>query len=87
MSGHIVNAGIGSVIDHNLTTNPAVVDAATFDFKLRTSSPAIDAGVSLSQVPRDFRNNPRPQGFVHDVGAYEESGSVSISPPKNLRVQ
>jgi hypothetical protein len=87
-SGPITNAGIGSVIDHNITTNPNLVNAAAFNFNLQTGSPAIDAGVFLSQVPRDYRYNPRPQGFTHDIGAYEgSSASTSLSPPMNLRVQ
>jgi hypothetical protein len=86
-SGQIVNAGIGSVIDHNVTTNPNLVNAAAFDFTLQTSSPAIDAGVLLSQVAKDFKSNPRPQGFTHDIGAYEgSSASTSLSPPRNLSV-
>jgi hypothetical protein len=87
-SGQIVNAGIGTILDHNLTTNPSFLNAGAFDFNLQSSSPAIDAGVSLSQVSTDFRNTPRPQGITHDIGAYERSlSSASISPPRNLRVQ
>jgi len=87
-SGQITNAGIGSIIDHNVTTNPNVVNAAAFNFTLQTSSPAIDAGVFLSQVPKDFRNATRPLGFTHDIGAYEGSSESSLlSPPRNLRVQ
>jgi len=87
-SGQIVNAGIGSLLDHNLTTNPSFINAAAFDFNLQASSAAIDGGVYLSQVSKDFRNISRPQGFTHDIGAYEgSSGSALISPPRNLRVQ
>jgi parallel beta-helix repeat protein len=87
-SGQLTNAGIGSVIDHNITTNPNLVNAAALNFNLQSNSPAIDAGAFISQVTKDFRNNSRPQGFTHDIGAYEGSSVMTLlSPPMNLRVQ
>jgi parallel beta-helix repeat protein len=86
-SGSIANYGTNTSIDHNLTANPNFADAATFDFGLQASSPAIDAGLNLSQVTNDFRKRPRPQGFTHDIGAYEGGSiSASLAPPQNLRV-
>jgi hypothetical protein len=86
--GQIYNAGTNSILDHNLATNPNFVNVTSFDFRLQDNSPAIDAGVILSQVTTDFRMNRRPQGFAHDVGAYEGSAtSTSLSPPRNLKVQ
>jgi parallel beta-helix repeat protein len=87
-SGQIVNAGIGSIVDHNLTTNPSFSNAAGFNFNLQAGSAAIDGGIYLSQVTTDFKNIRRPQGFTHDIGAYEgSSGTALLSPPINLRVQ
>jgi hypothetical protein len=31
----------------------------------------VDAGQTLAQVPVDIEGNPRPQGPVSDIGAYE----------------
>jgi hypothetical protein len=73
--------GENTSADHNLTSNPSFVNAAAFNFELRTSSPAIDAGVTLSQVPTDFKDTPRPQGGAYDIGAYEGAGSSDILPP------
>lgn len=85
----ISNAGSGTIQDHNITTNPVFVNAAAFQFNLQTNSPAIDAGVTLSQVPIDIRKNPRPQGAAHDIGAYEVgtgSADPPPDPPQGLRV-
>lgn len=86
--GQINNTGMGSIIDHNMTSNPNFVNASAFDFNLQAGSPAIDAGVGLSQVTTDFKTNRRPQGLTHDIGAYEMgTGSASApSPPHGLRV-
>jgi len=84
----INDLGTATIMDHNLTSNPGFFSTSTFDFKLQANSPAIDAGVTLSQVNTDFRRNPRPQGNSHDIGAYEGGGtSGSLSPPANLRVR
>jgi hypothetical protein len=88
--GPITDSGTGSILDHNLTTNPNFVNAAVSDLNVQTSSPAIDAGVNLIQVVTDFKKNPRPQGFAFDIGAYEV-GAASLtagpSPPRNLTVR
>jgi hypothetical protein len=87
-TGAIYNAATDSTIDHNLTTDPNFTNAAANDFTLRSSSPAIDGGLIVSQVLTDLRKKPRPEGFTYDVGAYEGGAtSASPSPPKNLKVQ
>ncbi|MBS0153951.1 MAG: right-handed parallel beta-helix repeat-containing protein [Nitrospira sp.] len=84
--GAVYNGGIGSVIDHNLTTNPRFINMAEFDFRLQSNSPAIDRGVALTEVTMDILNIRRPKGETHDIGAYE--GGVSDfsqpRPPKSL---
>ncbi len=40
-------------------------------FKLLPNSPAIDVGISLSQVPNDFDGVSRSYGAGYDIGAYE----------------
>jgi hypothetical protein len=49
----------------------AFVDAARHNYQLAAGSPAIDAGVTISQVTRDRRETTRPQGPGYDVGAFE----------------
>lgn len=64
-SGNIVN-----------TANPRFVSAgATIpgapDFELQDGSPAIDKGLTLSDVPYDYRGLSRPEGGRYDIGAFE----------------
>jgi hypothetical protein len=56
----------------NLALGPeAFIDAAGHDYELAPGSPAIDAGVALSEVTVDRLGVGRPQGRGYDVGAYE----------------
>jgi hypothetical protein len=52
-------------------TDPKLVNPAAFDFHLQSGSPAIDSGLSIPQVTKDFDGNTRPQGAAYDRGAYE----------------
>jgi parallel beta-helix repeat protein len=76
---------------NNTTSNPNVVNAGTFDFRLQAGSPAIDAGINLSAVPYDFSHVSRPQGAGFDIGAHESVGSggdtAPPAAPRNLQVQ
>jgi hypothetical protein len=83
----IHNVGAGTVIDHNLTSNPSFVNPAASDFNLQSGSLAIDAGVTLSNVTVDFNKRSRPQGLTYDIGAYEVGSSSAPLPPRNLSVR
>jgi pectate lyase-like protein/parallel beta helix pectate lyase-like protein len=50
-------------------TDPKLGEAP--DFRLRYDSPAIDAGLSLADVPEDADGVARPRGAGYDLGAYE----------------
>ena len=54
----------------SVTTDPMLVNAASFDFHLTSTSPAIGAGVPTSATT-DFDGNARPQATSWDIGAYE----------------
>jgi hypothetical protein len=73
-------APAGMVYSANLdNTDPLLVSApgCTVDDPsvpnayLQTGSPAIDAGITLSDVPIDYAGTPRPQGIRFDIGAFE----------------
>ncbi len=52
---------------------------------LQATSPAIDAGTSLSSVTNDQRGASRPQRLAYDIGAYEVLADTIIvpTPPTN----
>ncbi len=53
-------------------TNSIVSDPLlTSDYRLTSTSPCKDAGVTLSEVTDDYEGNPRPMGASTDIGAYE----------------
>jgi hypothetical protein len=47
------------------------VDAAAFDLRLLTTSPAIDAGDPANFPATDIFGTPRPLGLGPDAGAHE----------------
>ena len=47
------------------------VDATQHDYRLRSTSPAIDAGISLTAVTTDRLGVARPMQRHWDVGAFE----------------
>ena len=50
--------------------DPLFVNPGKENFQLQSSSPAIDAGVSVG-LSHDRQGTPIPQGFAPDIGAYE----------------
>jgi hypothetical protein len=74
------NAGTGCT----MVGDPLFVNAGAADFRLQTTSPAIDAGMTINAVTVDLQGVPRPQGPRYDIGAYEYSG-LQLPTPKNLR--
>ena len=49
----------------------ATLDPNTWNYHLRSTSPAIDTGVSTAAPAKDLDGNSRPQGSAYDMGAYE----------------
>jgi len=85
----VYNVGSSSVISNTLTTDPKFVDTADKDLRLASGSPAINKGMTLSQVPYDYLKKSRPQGGTYDIGAYEYVSSTSSAQaitPTNLRI-
>ena len=60
--------------DELLMVDPQFVDLANYDFHLKSTSPAINAGINLGYT-EDFDLNPVPVGSVPDLGAFEYHGN------------
>lgn len=51
--------------------DPKFVNTDLGDFRLQVNSPAIDKGVALAGIDKDFAGNAIPQGSAPDIGAFE----------------
>ncbi|PID69922.1 MAG: hypothetical protein CR985_03340 [Flavobacteriales bacterium] len=51
--------------------NPEFIDAANYNYHLKSSSPCIDIGTTSDAPSDDFDGIARPQGDGIDIGAYE----------------
>jgi hypothetical protein len=51
--------------------DPGFVNPAGYDYRLKSTSLARDAGTTLSGVDHDIKGIRRPQGNGHDIGAFE----------------
>jgi PKD repeat protein len=82
----VIRSGVPTqyiTLDHNITSgDPRFVNASGGNFHLQSDSPAINAGIAVSEVTDDFDGNSRPQGGLYDIGAYEYTGS-SYPPTAN----
>ncbi|NIM96357.1 MAG: DUF1565 domain-containing protein [Anaerolineales bacterium] len=64
--------------------DPQFVDSTSKDFHLQSTSPAIDHGITLSEVVVDLEGVPRPQGYGYDIGAYEYAEAAFMAEDLNL---
>lgn len=73
VGSNYVDLGTSTTHDHNLEgTNPVfVTSGATPDLHLQTTSPAKNAGTTLTAFTTDKDGITRPQGSAWDIGAYE----------------
>jgi hypothetical protein len=73
----------GIFVDPRFIKLPGAKFSATVpDFHPQSSSPAINAGTTLSEVTKDYDGVNRPVGSAFDIGAYEYGGIPgSTSPP------
>ena len=57
----------------NIPLDPQFEDAGTKNYRLKATSPAMDAAVPTANLPAtiDFAGVSRPQGGAADIGAFE----------------
>jgi hypothetical protein len=61
----------GMTLVANLLNTSALLVNPPLDFRLQSTSPAINKGETLSWVAIDYGGRSRPQGPAHDIGAFE----------------
>ncbi|MBN3943933.1 MAG: right-handed parallel beta-helix repeat-containing protein [Nostoc sp. NMS9] len=66
------NSTIKITGSHDMIADPQFVNASARDFRLKSTSPAINSGLKWSSLTTDFLGNPRVSGFAPDRGAYEK---------------
>ncbi|GEM_PF-1322842 len=71
IGNNLVYGGDGDFTDDIHDEDPQFVDVDAQNFHLQVTSPAIDRGVTLAEVPEDHDGVPRPWGRSYDIGAYE----------------
>jgi len=74
--GGITNSG-------NVSADPQFVDASARNFRLKSGSRAIDTGLILTDVDRDYDGISRSR---HDIGAHEFGGGGAPAPPTGVRI-
>ncbi|MEH2281005.1 MAG: right-handed parallel beta-helix repeat-containing protein [Nostoc sp.] len=55
----------------DIIADPQFVNASARDFRLKSTSPAINSGLKWSSLTTDFLGNPRVSSYATDRGAYE----------------
>jgi parallel beta-helix repeat protein len=75
-----VNNGSGTTAANNSFSgiDPQFIDSSAGDFRLRSTSALIDAGVPVSLVSTDILGVARPQHTTYDIGAYEFTSETSL---------
>jgi hypothetical protein len=72
---------------HGQQGEPDFVDTKNRNFHLKSSSPAIDSGATLSEVMDDYDRNSRLWRGKHDIGAFEFNAQGGYpSAPTDLRL-
>ena len=66
---------------HSLAVDPFFVDLENDDYRLQSSSPAIDAADPEKAPNLDVLGAPRPHGEGYDIGPYEYGAQAPPKPP------
>ena len=82
---YLASSGSNTTGTNNITaTVDPFVNWQARDFRLNSSSSAINAGATLgSEYASDLIGTPRPQGSAFDAGAYEFTGTVTTPTTPN----
>jgi hypothetical protein len=88
-SQQIQDDASGTILDHNLLTNPLFVNTGNpggGGLKVQAGSAARNGGVPIPAIATDIEGAPRGQGGAYDIGAYEydEGGTPPPIPSGNI---
>ena len=75
VSKELQNHSTTATLSKNLlgsSYNPKFQNVGGFDFRLQSGSPAIDAGLAIAEVKKDFVFTSRPKRAGYDIGAFEK---------------
>lgn len=56
---------------NDILADPKFVNPSIADFRLQSTSPAINQGFAWTRLKTDYAENVRPSGTAYDIGAYE----------------
>ncbi|MBN3927578.1 MAG: right-handed parallel beta-helix repeat-containing protein [Nostoc sp. NMS4] len=68
---YLNNSRINITGPRDIIADPQFVNASARDFRLKSTSPAINSGLKWNSLTTDFIGNPRVSGYATDRGAYE----------------
>jgi parallel beta-helix repeat protein len=69
---------------NDIIADPKFINPSIGDFRLQSTSPAIDKGFTWTNLTTDFAGNNRPSGAGYDIGAFEVGQSNNPpTPPAN----
>ena len=71
---------------NGISGNPQFTNLSGFDFSINENSPAVDRGLTLSNVTDDFNGNLRPAGAGYDIGAYEYGATSGLIPTQDTEL-
>jgi parallel beta-helix repeat protein len=62
---------------HSINVNPAFAAPSGSNYRLLSTSPLVNAGTTLGEVPLDYAGTARPVGSGYDIGAYEYIDNIA----------
>jgi parallel beta-helix repeat protein len=90
LHGGSIQVPAGDILQsNNFSGDPKFVAAPNttpVSYRLRSDSPAINAGISVAGITDDFEGKPRPQGGGFDQGAFESGTSAAPANPTPTHV-
>lgn len=72
---------------NTLNVDPGFVDMENLDFRLRSDSPALNAGTALAEVRSDLLGRERPAKGPCSMGCYEGSHDGSLGPDPTPEIE